>query len=143
MTEIDDVDMAILKVVKENARLTAREISAKTDVPFTTVNRRFRKLVKNKVIKRFTVDLDYDQIGKRTIAYLLIRCHPGADYTDIYKKASKDDAVEDIQATAGQFDVILRVRVRDTDELSEFISNIRNLPSVAQTETLITLKLKK
>lgn len=144
MTNIDDVDSAILGVLKENARLPTREISKKSGVPLATVNRRMKKLVETGVIKRFTTELDYEKLGTKTIAYVLIRSHPGADYDIIYNKMIKHSSVEDIAATAGQFDIIMKVRVKDNDELSDFLFKyVRNLPSVAQTETLIALNLRK
>lgn len=142
MENIDDVDSAILEVLKTNARLPTREISKKSGVPFATVNRRMKKLVETGIIKRFTTELDYDKLGTRTIAYVLIRSHPGADYDAIYKKVIQHPFVEDIAATAGQFDIIMKVRVKDNDALSEFLFKyVRNLPSVAQTETLIALNM--
>lgn len=144
MKEIDDVDSAILEVLEENARLSTRNISKKSRIPLATVNRRLKKLVETGIIKRFTTELDYDKLGKKTVAYVLIRSHPGADYDAIYKKAITNKAIEDIMATAGQFDIIIKVRVKDNDELSDFLFNyVRNLPLVAQTETLIALNIKK
>lgn len=144
MKDVDDVDLSILEVLRENARLPTREIAKKSGVPLATVNRRMKKLVESGVIRRFTTQLDYDRLGKKTVAYVLIRSHPGADYDEIYNKVMKHPDVEDIAATAGQFDIIMKVRVKDNDDLSDFLFKyVRNLPSVAQTETLIALNLRK
>lgn len=144
MTEVDDVDTSILGVLKENARLSTREISKRCGVPLATVNRRMKRLVEIGIIKRFTTELDYEKLGKKTVAYILLRSHPGADYDAIYKKVISHPSVEDIAATTGQFDIIMKVRVKDNDELSDFIFRyVRNLPDVAQTETLIALTVKK
>ncbi len=143
MVEIDDVDTSILEVLKENSRFTVREIAKRTGVPLATVNRRIRKLVDNGVIDKFTIALNNEKLGKKTVAYILIRTHPGADYSEVRDKCLKNGAVEDIQATTGQFDIIMKIRVTDNDELSKFLTLLRSFPSLAHTETLIALNLEK
>lgn len=144
MDDIDEIDRTIIDAIKNDARLSTRQIAKKTGIPAATVNRRLQKLVKDKVIKKFAAVLDYEKLGKKTVAYLLIRSKPGADYNDVLNEAEKHEVVEDMAACAGQFDIILKVRVKDNDELSEFIFNyVRDFPSVAQTETLIALPIKR
>ena len=144
MDYIDDIDKSIIDVIKNDARLSARQVSQKTGIPVATVNRRLKHLIKSGVIKKFVTVLDYEKLGKKTIAYVLISSKPGADYNDILDAAAKHDVVEDMEATAGQFDIILKVRVKDNEELSDFLFHyVRNFPSVARTETLIGLSIKR
>ncbi len=143
MSTIDKTDLAILGTIKHDARLSVRQISKRTGVPIATVNRRMNHMIENGVIKRFITDIDYEQLGKNTVAYVLIRSTPSADQSDIIKHAMAHEVVEDFAAITGSFDIILKIRVKDTDELSEFLfEDIRKFPSVAQTETLLALNLK-
>lgn len=143
MVEIDDTDLRLLDVLKHNARLSARQLAEKTKIPMATVNRRLKKLIETGVIKEFSAVLDYEKLGLKTLAFVFIRSIPGADQSDVVQAASKYPEVEDIAAIAGQFDILLKVRVKDTDALSEFIfKRVRNFPSVAATETFIGLNLK-
>lgn len=144
MIQVDDVDWSIIRTLNKNSRLSVREVSRKTGVPLATVNRRLRKLKNTGVIKKFTLELDPKKIGRMTTAYIMISCTPGADYYDVMDEALKHDAVVDIAPTTGTCDIILKVCVKDTDELSDFIfESVRNFPSVAQTETLLGLKMPK
>ena len=143
MFELDEVDRKVLEVLKDNSRLPAREVSKKAGIPLATANRRMRKLAESGIIKRFTTELDYEKLGRTTVAYVLIRAKPGADQNDILREAAKYEIVEDMAAITGSFDIMLKVRVKDNDELSNFLfRNVRQFKSVAQTETMIGLNLK-
>lgn len=144
MAKIDDVDKAVLNVLKTNARLPTREVSKRSGIPLATVNRRMRKLKENGIIKHFTIELDEDKLGNKTIAYVLIRSHPGTDFEAMYDKLTKHPAVKDAAALAGQFDLMLKILVKDNDELTDFLfTHVRTTPSVAQTETLIALNFRR
>ncbi len=53
----------------------------------------------------------------------------------------KREEVEDMGALAGQFDIILKVRVRSIQDLDNLVMQyIRKFPEVAQTQTLIVFK---
>jgi Lrp/AsnC family transcriptional regulator for asnA, asnC and gidA len=142
--EPDRIDMEILDAVKDNARLSSRQIARKTGIPTATVNRRLKRLIKDGVIKKFATVLDYEKLGKKTVAYILIRCKAGSDYNKLVEDAPKQDAVEDVAVTGGQFDMVVKVRVKDNDALSNFIFGyLRAFETVAQTESLIEFNYKK
>lgn len=144
MAVVDESDKKIIDVLRVNSRLSNRQIAKETGIPMATVNRRIKKMVENRVIKRFTVDLDYGQLGKNTLAYVLLRTSYGADYYDIYDEAIKNEAVEEINSITGQFDVFMKLRVKDVDEFSDYLfQHVRNLPNIIQTETMLALKVKR
>ena len=144
MIEIDDIDKSILDVIKNNSRLSTIQISKRTGIPSATVNRRMRKMIKNEIIKNFSVVLNYEKLGLKTAAYILIRSSPGADFYVVLDEVIKYPGVEDIASITGPLDIIIKVRVKDTDELSRFIFNfVRNIPMVSHTETLLVLNPKR
>jgi DNA-binding Lrp family transcriptional regulator len=143
MTGFDDTDIALLDVLKQNGRLSTRQLSLKTKIPVATVNRRLKHLIDSGVITGFSANIDYDKLGVKTEAYVLIRLTPGADQTDLMDVARKRPEVVEVAAIAGQFDTLIKIRVKDTDALSEFLyTQVRNFPAVAQTETFLVLNLK-
>jgi len=144
MEELNERDLEIIQTIKNDARLSSHQISKKTGIPAATVNRRLRDMIKQGYIKKFVTVLDEEKLGKKTLAYVLLRCASGADYSIIMRDALKNECVEDIAALTGQFDILLKVRVKDNDELSDFLfTKVRAFPQVASTETLITLTIKK
>ncbi|MDO8554346.1 MAG: Lrp/AsnC family transcriptional regulator [Candidatus Micrarchaeota archaeon] len=143
MKDLDETDVAIVDVLKKNARLSTREISKISQIPPATVYKRMKRMEKEGVIEGYTVRLNQEKLGRKTVAYILIRTNPGADYYDIHDEIIKNEGIEDIASLTGQFDTLVKVRVHDTDELSNVIFKIRNIPAVAHTETIISLNVKR
>ncbi len=141
MVELDEVDWKIINALKKDSRLSARELAKRTKISSATINRRVRRLEDSGVIEGYTLALNQEKLGKETIAYLLIRTKPGADYTSMMNDIVKHDEVEDIGAIAGDFDIILKVRTSNMKELDKFIFEyLRKFPDVTQTQTLMVFR---
>jgi len=140
---MDDKDERILEVLKENSKLSTQQISKRVSIPITTVHNRMKKLKEEGVIKKYTVVLDPKKIGKPISSYILIR----VDYRntkqsqhDMAKKLKSRDIVEEVAIVTGGTDMILKVRVRDMDELNDFvIKYLRMLDGIERTETLVIM----
>ena len=141
MEQLDDVDWKIIRELKRDSRLSARELAKLTKISSATINRRVRRLEDSGVIEGYTLSLNQEKLGKETLAYLLIRTKPGADYTVMMDDIVKHEEVEDIGAIAGDFDIILKVRTSNMKELDRFIFEyLRKFPDVTQTQTLMVFR---
>ncbi len=143
---MDEKDEKILKLLKENSKLTTNQISKKTLMPITTVHNRIKKLEKEGIIEGYTVKLNNKKIGKLISAYILIN----VDYkllqqlkttqNDLLKKLKANNAVEEAAMITGASDIILKVRVKDIDELNEFVTILlRNIKGIEKTQTAVIL----
>ena len=72
MYEIDEKDQKIIELLQEHGDYTTRQIAKHTLLPITTIHNRIKKLKQEGVIKKFTVELDYAQINKGLLVYILI-----------------------------------------------------------------------
>ena len=138
-------DMKILKELKKDSRLTTREIAKRIKSSAATVHRKLNNLVKEGYIKQFTIEPDWKKLGKTTLAYVLIN----VDYPHLKrKKLSQDTVAErlkhhpfvfDSVTITGRKDLVVKIRVKDIEELNKFINFLRNFEGVQQTETLVVL----
>ncbi len=141
MRTLDKTDVAILDVLKKNARLSTRQIARKSGVPPATVHKRMRKLEAEGIIRNYTVDVDRAKLGLDILAYILVKIKPATDYTSMMKDMEKHEEVVDMGALAGQFDIILKINVGSIRELDDFVMQyVRKFDEVAQTQTLIVFK---
>ena len=60
---LDDLDWQILQAIQENSKQTYSDIGRQLGVAHSTVYGRIKKLEQIGVIKKWTVDLDYDKLG--------------------------------------------------------------------------------
>lgn len=144
---LDTADNKILHALQQNSRATVREIAQKIGVPVTTVHNRLKKLKKEGVVKRFTVDLDYERLGKSIAAFVFVNI----SHSNLVDKQHGIDAlktrlksfeeVQHIYAVTGNIDLILQVRARSIKELDTFlIRKLRNISGIERTSTVIVLE---
>ncbi|MFH1445595.1 MAG: Lrp/AsnC family transcriptional regulator [Nanoarchaeota archaeon] len=145
---MDEKDMKILSIVREDAKMTNRQISKKLLIPLSTVNNRIRNMEKDGVIKKYIAVPDYKKIGFSAVAYVLV----SVDYTnfetvEIMKKEFKESIgdngiIESFDAVTGTTDMVLKIRTRGIEGLDKFLvaANLRKLKYVKDTETMLVLR---
>ena len=143
---MDEKDEKVLKLLRENSKLTTHKISKRLLIPITTVHNRIKKLEKEGIIKRYTVELDNKKLGKNIAAYI----HIVVDYKllkeikmsqqDLARKLKHYEFVEEAAMVTGGTDIIIKVRVKDIDELDDFVTKkLRNIDGIEKTQTMIIL----
>ncbi len=145
--KLDEKDKQILEILKKNARLTTKEIAKIVKLPITTVHNRIKKLENNKIITNFTVNLNYNELGKPILAFILVTVNYNLvsekkiDQEELAKKIKFLEGTEDVSIVTGDTDIIVKVRLSNVDELSNYITKkLRNLEGIDKTRTLIVLK---
>ena len=105
------------------------------------VRQRVQRLVDSGVMQIVAVT-DPMQLGFARQAMIGIRCQ--GDTTKVADKLAQIDAVDYVVLTAGTFDAIVEVVCADDAELLDLLNTeIRAVPGVVSTETLVYLKLVK
>ena len=69
---IDEKDKLIIDALRQNARLSTKQIAKKANIPITTVFNRIRNLEKNGIIKGYSCVIDNKKLGKGISAHILI-----------------------------------------------------------------------
>ncbi len=143
---LDEKDFQILEVLKQNSKFTTQQIAKKINIPITTIHNRIKKLEKLSIIKGYTVVMDYKQIGKGILAYVLVTVNyllpSGKKITQesIAKNIKKLSGVEEVDIMTGVIDILVKVRLKDIDELNDFvIDRLREIDGIDKTQTMIVL----
>jgi len=144
---MDSKDEQILDILTENSNLTTRKISKKTRIPITTVHHRIKKLKNEGIIKNYTINVDHKKLGKEIGAFVLVDSDVDKlqelkiDQHEIAKRLRKLDYVESADNVTGATDILLKVRVKDMEELDNFIiTRLRKFEGVAATKTMVILR---
>ncbi len=141
MEALDEKDYSILDVLKTNSSLSIKQISKKTLIPVATVHNRIKKMRANGIITGYTIKIDKAKLGKKMVAYVLIKAVPKADHIDMLERIVKHEAVEDGSAITGAFDLIIKIRLADIDELDKFVlKHLRTFNDIAETQTMIAYR---
>lgn len=143
---MDNKDEKILELLRENSKLTSQQLSKKTLMPITTVHNRIKKMEKEGIIKRYTLELDNKKVGRGLGAYILIT----VDYKllkevkstqrELARKIRSHPNVEESSMVTGGADIVIKVRVIDIDALDQFVTvHLRNINGIEKTQTMIIL----
>ncbi len=138
---MDKTNFKIIETLKENSRLSIKEISNKIKIPITTVHYRLKSMMQKNAIK-FTVHADRKFLERDLIAYIMVRVTPGIDHEQLFEEILKHDEVEEGAIITGDFDLIFLISVKDMNKMNDFVLKyLRTKKQVADTRTLICYNL--
>lgn len=146
MYKIDEKDQKIIELLQEHGDYTTRQIAKHTLLPITTIHNRIKKLKQEGVIKKFTVELDYAQIDKGLLVYILI----SVDLQLLkQKKKTQYDVAKDLRGfyfvekadiVSGGTDLVVTVRVKDVEELDKvLLKKLQLVEGIEKTQSLIVI----
>jgi len=146
MPRLDEKDLKLLDLLKENSRLTTSELSKKLEMPQTTIHNRIKKLRELGIIKRFSIDVARKKVGRGLVSFILCtvsyRTATGqkTNQLEIAHQIKALPEVEDVSIVTGEIDMIVKVSLKDVDELNDFIiSKLRNIEGIERTITSVVL----
>jgi Lrp/AsnC family transcriptional regulator, leucine-responsive regulatory protein len=141
---LDETDLAILHLLRENARTSNAEIARRVGLAPSAIFQRVRKLEEGGVIRGYTALLEPRALGFDLSAFVMIGTNENARAHDTAALLARLPAVREVHRVVGEDCFFVRVQVPDTDALSHVLDDcIRQIPSVASTRTTIILHTAK
>lgn len=129
---MDETDLKILTLLRENARMKNTEIARRVNLTERAVRARIEKLTKEGIIRKFTIETA--PVGVEGI--VLIDTHVNRTSAVKEKAREMSDSVFDC---TGEFDLAVRLRANTLDELNRLVDELRAFPGVIRTSTLVKL----
>jgi Lrp/AsnC family leucine-responsive transcriptional regulator len=149
---LDEKDMAILRLLQENAKITIREIAALVHLSTTPVHERIKRMEDSGVILQYATLLNHTKVkkGLMAICYVSLKEHNKKSGTKFIKTICELPEVIECYNISGEFDFMLKVVMENMDAYYDFhvnklgqIENIGHLQStfvmgvIKQTHQLI------
>jgi Lrp/AsnC family transcriptional regulator, involved in the regulation of lysine biosynthesis len=136
--QLDKTDELILQILRQDSRLAFVDIASKVGLSEAAVRRRVSNLVKDGMIRRFTIDVDEPQTATSAITYVSVS--PSAPTADVSKKLKSVKGVETIYETTGPFDIAAIIKGGSISDVNKSVEEVRRLDGVLKTETTIILR---
>jgi DNA-binding Lrp family transcriptional regulator len=134
---MDEVDEKILRILKDNARITYVEIGEQVGLSEGTVRNRVQALVNTGVIKRFTIEIA--NTGK-VRSLTMINVEPSTPTYTVSKEVQHLDGVEKIYEVTGEYDIVTIVSHPNIEGINQCIEEIRKIKGVEKTNSIIVLR---
>ena len=146
MSELDQVDLKLLEVLQQNAKLTTKEIAQEVNLSPTPVYERLRRMEREGVIKNYVALVDAEKLGKGLVVFcdITLKEHTKEIGHQFVQEIMSLTHVSECYNISGDYDFRLKVVVRDMKHYQEFVLNdlgsIKNIGSAHSTFVMGVIK---
>jgi len=141
--DLDNIDLSILRLLRQNARMSLQEMSRRTGISDATIQFRLKRMKANGVIEKFTVTANPAATGYTITAIILVK-------TDIERHEqavaalSKLAEVTEVYGVLGEYDLFVKVWSRSLEELNAIINDrIRSIDGIDDLLEIVVVERVK
>ncbi len=142
-TELDKIDLKMLRLLQANGRLTNAELAQSVAVSPATCHRRTQRLFEEGYISHVRAAVAPQKVERGAlvmVGVVLDRSTPES-FGDFEKAIAKLSFILDCHLVAGDFDYFLKIRVKDMADFNRIHGEqLIALPGVRQTRTFFVMK---
>lgn len=140
LQKFDELDMKLLFELTKDSSISVPALSKKLGINASVLYSRIKRLMKKKLIKKFTVVIDDSLLGIGVKASVGINRDPKLK-DNIHKKLLETPEVISISEVTGRFDIIVNVHAKNLEALhSIVIEKIGKIDGIINTETFVELQ---
>ncbi|HUV34145.1 MAG TPA: Lrp/AsnC family transcriptional regulator [Candidatus Desulfaltia sp.] len=139
---LDETSLRVLEEYLRDARQSFREIARRTGYSSGTVASRIREMEEAGVIKRYTVQLDYERLGYELTVITEVIVSDGM-MLEVGGRISKIPQTIGVYNVTGDSDIMVVAKFRTRQQLSDFTKNLTKMPYVVRTKTHVVLNTLK
>lgn len=126
METLDKIDLQILRVLQENARLTTKELAARVSLSSTPVFERLKRLEANGYIKKYMAIVDAEKLHQGFIVFCKVKMtrlnrNIAQDFSRIVQGIPE---VTECYNISGSYDYLLKIHAKDMKHYQAFILNV-------------------
>ena len=136
--ELDKADLQLVDAVQHDAAQRLEDLARLVRMAPSSVHDRLRRLERDGIIRRWTVDLDAGALGLGVLAFIGVSATRPC--SDLVATLETIPAIEECHSVAGRLSLVLKVRVATTADLLQLAERLRQIPGIEGTETTIVLK---
>ena len=132
--------MKLLFELSKDGNISVPTLSKKLGISASVLYSRIKRLVRKKVIKKFTIEIDDSLLGIGVKASVGINRDPKFKI-QIHKELLEIAEVVSIIEVTGRFDIMIRVYAKDLEDLhTVVIEKIGKIDGIQNTETFVELQ---
>ena len=140
MAKVDDLDLKLLSELKKDGNISIPFLAKKLNINASVLYSRIKRLIKKKMIKKFTIDIDETQLGFGVKAYVGINRDPKFK-TKIHENLLEIAEIDRIIEVTGRFDLMVGTLAEDLEQLHTIVvDKIGKIAGIQNTETFVELE---
>ncbi len=142
MSKVDKLDLQILSELTEDASISVPKLSKKIKVNPSVVYSRIKRLIKRKLIERFTIVVNDRELGYQVKSLTGINMDSKMR-DNVIEELFKIDGVREIAEVTGRFDILVTMYAHTLDEMHKMVAEkIGKIEGVQSSESFIEMKTR-
>ena len=136
---MDKIDREIIGLLRDDARISFKDLGERVNLSANTVADRVRRLVAEGAILAFEARVDHAALGLHRQAYIDINLNAGMNTHEFEEIVKTIPGVLEVALLTGNYDGLLRVACRDQAHLLGLIDALRDRAGVQETYSRVIL----
>ena len=146
ISNLDEKDIMILRVLQHNARATVKEIADKIHLSTTPVHERIKRMEESGVIRQYATLLDHTKVNKglMVICYVSLKQHNKNAGAKFIKSIQEMPEVIECYNISGEFDFMLKVVAENMDDYYHFhVNKLSQAENIGHVQSVFVMGVIK
>jgi len=140
---VDKIDQKILSELTNDSSISIPKLSEKINVNSSVVYSRIKRLIKKKLIERFTIEINDKELGYGVKSLTGINMD-SKQRDNVIQELFKIPGVREVSEVTGRFDILVTMYAENLGEMYRIVSdNIGKIEGVISSESFIEMKTRK
>jgi len=140
MVKIDDIDRKILSQLMADGAISIPKLSENINANSSVVYSRIKRLLKRKLIERYTIQVNEKELGYGVKSVTGINMNSKLR-DNVIDELFKIDGVSEISEVTGRFDIMVTMHTKDLNEMHQTVSEkIGKIDGIIGSESFIEMK---
>ena len=143
---LDPTDIAILRLLQLNAKMTVKEISDQVHLSTSPVHERIKRMEQSGVIKQYATLVDYAKVNKglMVICYVSLKQHDKKAGTKFIAYINELNEVIECYNISGEFDFMLKVVAADMEDYYNFhVNKLSQSENIGHVQSVFVMGIIK
>lgn len=140
---LDTIDVRILEVLQDNARVSISELSKQVNLSLSAVSERLKKLENSNIIEQYTTVLNPSAMEKDLSAIMMISMEDPSDTAEFRRLVQELDEILECHYITGTYDYVLKITTKNMATLELLMNKIKSIKSIKHTETNVIFSTVK
>ncbi|TRZ77152.1 MAG: Lrp/AsnC family transcriptional regulator [Chitinophagaceae bacterium] len=143
---LDEKDLAILRLLQNNARITVKEVADQIHLSTTPVHERIKRLESTGVIKQYATLIDGTKVkkGLMVICYVSLNQHSKKTGGQFIKLINELPEVVECYSISGEFDFMLKIVTEDMNSYYNFhVNKLSQAENIGQVQSVFIMGVVK
>ena len=140
MVKVDKIDQKILSELSKDSSISIPKLSEKINVNSSVVYSRIKRLVKKKLIERFTIEINNKELGFGVKSITGINMD-SKQRDNVIQELFKITGVREVSEVTGRFAILVTMYAENLSDMYRIVSdNIGTIQGVIGSESFIEMK---